>query len=81
MQNCAIKPPAPITLRERHRRLCNGCVKAPISTLAKPPLDPGLTLAAAESVRRSVCQCADKSVWLCQPCGRSIRAADHEYQR
>ncbi|CAK7267345.1 hypothetical protein SEPCBS119000_002501 [Sporothrix epigloea] len=29
-RNCAIKPPAPIVLRDRHRRLCDGCVKAPI---------------------------------------------------
>ncbi|KAJ4157564.1 hypothetical protein NW754_009209 [Fusarium falciforme] len=36
-RNCAIKPPAPVALRERHRRLCKPCVHAPIATLAKPP--------------------------------------------
>ncbi|KAF4120019.1 Conserved hypothetical, protein [Geosmithia morbida] len=79
-RNCSIKPPA--TIRERHRRLCSACTKAPISTLAKPPLDPELTLSSSELVRRSVCLChTAEGVWLCQPCGRGIRAADHEYQR
>ncbi|KAH6986219.1 hypothetical protein BKA56DRAFT_670403 [Ilyonectria sp. MPI-CAGE-AT-0026] len=79
-RNCAIKPPAPIALRERHRRLCKGCVHAPIATLAKPPLDAALPL-TSEAVQRAVCKCEDEGVWLCQPCGRSIRGADHEYQR
>ncbi|KAI8725439.1 hypothetical protein NCS52_00115000 [Fusarium sp. LHS14.1] len=79
-RNCAIKPPAPVALRERHRRLCKPCVHAPIATLAKPPLDPDLPL-SSEAVSRQICNCADAGVWLCQPCGRSIRGADHEYQR
>ncbi|KAF4968878.1 hypothetical protein FZEAL_10334 [Fusarium zealandicum] len=79
-RNCAIKPPAPVALRERHRRLCKPCVHAPIATLAKPALDPDLPL-SEEAVSRETCKCADDGVWLCQPCGRSIRAADHEYQR
>ncbi|KAK7397920.1 hypothetical protein QQX98_012705 [Neonectria punicea] len=79
-RNCAIKPPAPVALRERHRRLCKACVHAPIATLAKPPLDPNLPV-TSEAVQRVVCKCDDEGVWLCQPCGRSIRGADHEYQR
>ncbi|KAM5352661.1 hypothetical protein ACJ41O_005383 [Fusarium nematophilum] len=79
-RNCAIKPPAPVALRERHRRLCKPCVYAPIATLAKPPLDADLPL-SSEAVSRQVCNCVDEGVWLCQPCGRSIRGADHEYQR
>ncbi|SRR5690242_955055 len=80
LQNCAIKPPAPVALRERHRRLCVTCVRAPIGTLVHPPLDPD-TPFYSEPVQRAVCKCDTKGVWLCQPCGRSIRGADHEYQR
>lgn len=80
LQNCAIKPPAPATLRERHRGLCETCAHAPIATLAKPPLDQGLPL-SSDAVQRVICKCDTEGVWLCQPCGRSIRGADHEYQR
>ncbi|KAF4971370.1 hypothetical protein FSARC_1802 [Fusarium sarcochroum] len=79
-RNCAIKPPASVALKERHRRLCKPCVHAPIATLVKAPVDPDVPF-SSELVSREVCKCADDGVWLCQPCGRSIRAADHDYQR
>lgn len=79
-QNCTIKPPAPVTLRERHRRLCKTCARAPIALHAQPPLDPDTPL-TSDVVQRAICTCASEGVWLCQPCGRSIRAMDHEYQR
>ncbi|EWY90259.1 hypothetical protein FOQG_08191 [Fusarium oxysporum f. sp. raphani 54005] len=79
-RNCAIKPPASVALKERHRRLCKPCVHAPIATLIKAPVDSHVPL-SSELVSRDVCKCADEGVWLCQPCGRSIRAADHDYQR
>ncbi|KAI5462111.1 hypothetical protein BGZ63DRAFT_423413 [Mariannaea sp. PMI_226] len=79
-RNCAIKPPAPVALRERHRRLCKACVHAPIATQIEPPLDPELSV-ASDAVQRAVCRCDEEGVWLCQPCGRSIRGADSEYQR
>ncbi|KLO94558.1 uncharacterized protein Y057_8692 [Fusarium fujikuroi] len=79
-RNCAIKPPASVALKERHRRLCKPCVHAPIATLIKAPVDSDVPL-SSELVSRDVCKCADEGVWLCQPCGRSIRAADHDYQR
>lgn len=69
-----------MALRERHRRLCKPCVRAPIATLAKPALDADLPV-TSDAVQRAVCKCEDEGVWLCQPCGRSIRGADHEYQR
>jgi hypothetical protein len=69
-----------MALRERHRRLCVSCVRAPIAALAKPPLDPKLPF-SSERVQATVCKCDTEGVWLCQPCGRSIRGADHEYQR
>ncbi|KAK9415609.1 hypothetical protein SUNI508_10268 [Seiridium unicorne] len=78
-RNCAIKPPAPIVLRDRHRRLCIPCSKAPIGTLAKPPLRPETSI-DADIMKRAMCTCQIEGVWLCQPCGRSIRGADHDYQ-
>ncbi|KAI0019221.1 hypothetical protein F4780DRAFT_793518 [Xylariomycetidae sp. FL0641] len=78
-RNCAIKPPAPAVFRDRHRRLCNPCVKAPLGLLAKPPLRPD-TPFGAEELRRAMCTCESEGVWLCQPCGRSIRGADQEYK-
>ncbi|OAA59076.1 hypothetical protein SPI_06278 [Niveomyces insectorum RCEF 264] len=78
-RNCAIKPPAPIVLRDRHRRLCDGCLKAPLVSLARPPLPPGTPI-ESDLVQRAVCCCASEGVWLCQPCGRSIRGADYDYR-
>ncbi|RCI16019.1 hypothetical protein L249_1977 [Ophiocordyceps polyrhachis-furcata BCC 54312] len=77
--NCAIKLP-PRRLRERHRRLCLACARAPLALLTRPTLLPDTPL-DAEAVQRAVCTCDSKAVWLCQPCGRGIRSADHEYQR
>ncbi|RDA94224.1 hypothetical protein CP533_0588 [Ophiocordyceps camponoti-saundersi (nom. inval.)] len=79
-RNCAIKPPPPIALRERHRRLCLACARAPLALLTRPTLHPDTPL-DSEAVQRAVCTCDSKAVWLCQPCGRGIRSADHEYQR
>ncbi|TQS33252.1 hypothetical protein Golomagni_06408, partial [Golovinomyces magnicellulatus] len=77
--NCAIKPPAPIALRERHRRLCKTCVRAPLTSLSSPRLDDDLSL-VSDAVQTSICKCEVGGVWLCQPCGRTIRNADHDYQ-
>ncbi|KAK1968164.1 hypothetical protein LY78DRAFT_701732 [Colletotrichum sublineola] len=79
-RNCAIKPPAHNALRERHRRLCNPCIKAPIASLVNDALDPETPL-LDDAVRREICRCDIDGVWLCQPCGRSMRGADHDYQR
>ncbi|KAI1085284.1 hypothetical protein F5B20DRAFT_138130 [Whalleya microplaca] len=80
-RNCAIKPPAPAVLRERLRRLCIPCSKAPLGTLVKPRLRRDTPIDAPE-MQRAICTCASprEGVWLCQPCGRSIRGADHDYQ-
>lgn len=79
LQNCAIKPPAPVALRERHRRLCVTCIRAPVAILATPALDPDLPF-NSDAVQQTLCKCDSTGVWLCQPCGKSIRGADHEYQ-
>ncbi|KAK0652205.1 hypothetical protein B0T16DRAFT_306757, partial [Cercophora newfieldiana] len=79
-RNCAIKPPAPNVLPDRHRRLCMGCTEAPLGDLVKPRLGPECTL-NSDDMRRAICRCASEGVWLCQPCGRSIRNDDLEYTR
>ncbi|KAK5992211.1 hypothetical protein PT974_05612 [Cladobotryum mycophilum] len=79
-RNCVIKPPASTALRERHRRLCITCARALIATLASPPLDAALPL-SSDAVQRAICKCDSEGVWLCQPCGQSIRSADQEYKR
>ncbi|KAH9906613.1 hypothetical protein F4778DRAFT_587645 [Xylariomycetidae sp. FL2044] len=78
-RNCAIKPPAQVTLRHRHRRLCIPCMRAPLGTLAKPPLRRDTPLESGE-MQRAICTCVNEGVWLCQPCGRTIRGADGDYQ-
>ncbi|KAM7191883.1 hypothetical protein V8F20_009134 [Naviculisporaceae sp. PSN 640] len=79
-RNCAIKPPAPIVLRDRHRRLCVACTRAPLGSLVKPKLDPSVPL-SSDIMQRSICSCdSSTGVWLCQPCGRTIRSDDYDYK-
>ncbi len=56
-----------------------GCTKAPIGMLVKPPM-PSDVLPDSEYLQRAICSCDSEGVWLCQPCGRGIRGADHDYQ-
>ncbi|KAK4453762.1 hypothetical protein QBC34DRAFT_395002 [Podospora aff. communis PSN243] len=79
-RNCAIKPPAPNVLADRHRRLCVACAEAPLGKLVTPRLPRDWTL-DADDMKRAICQCASQGVWLCQPCGRTIRNDDIEYKR
>ncbi|KUI72901.1 hypothetical protein VM1G_08213 [Cytospora mali] len=78
-RNCAIKPPAPAVMRDRHRRLCIACQKQPIGRLVKPPQGPDVSL-TSDLMQRAICTCETVGVWLCQPCGRGIRGADSEYR-
>ncbi len=78
-QNCVIKPPAPVVLQDRHRRLCLGCTRAPLGSLVSPAMLPDVSLASVH-MQRTICTCVSEGVWLCQPCGRSIRGADYDYR-
>ncbi|KAJ3498990.1 hypothetical protein NLG97_g691 [Lecanicillium saksenae] len=78
--NCVIKPPASNTLRQRHRRLCAPCTKAPLEKVACPGLDMSLPR-SSELMQRYLCDCEKDGVWLCQPCGRTMRNADDDYIR
>lgn len=88
-RNCTIKPPAPVLLRHRHRRLCTACQRASLLALTNPRtgsspshnrFSQDLTVVCGETLRRAVCTCPSEGVWLCQPCGRSLRSADNEYE-
>jgi len=35
---------------------------------------------AGTTFQRAVCTCPTEGVWLCQPCGRSVRNADSDYE-
>ncbi|RDL37587.1 uncharacterized protein BP5553_05020 [Venustampulla echinocandica] len=86
-RNCTIKPPAPVLLHHRHRRICTACSSVPLSSLINPSSTQGRaehTLASTEAStdipKSALCNCASEGVWLCQPCGRSLRSADAEYE-
>ncbi|KAI1812934.1 hypothetical protein GGS20DRAFT_512038 [Poronia punctata] len=78
-RNCAIRPPGPSAFRDRHRRLCMSCTKAPLSSLTRPPLLAS-TPVDSEEMQRAVCTCKSDRVWLCYPCGRNIIGADQDYR-
>lgn len=82
-RNCTIKPPAPILLQHRHRRLCKTCVKAPLESITPPSPFPLSEMARGNPMYNAnsiFCTCPTEGVWLCQPCGRSLRSADATYE-
>lgn len=83
LQNCTIKPPAPVLLRHRHRRLCPTCFRAPLASLISPhtaTLSGSTPLSTTSTIDRAICTCGKDGVWLCQPCGRGLRSADTTYE-
>ncbi|PKS05785.1 hypothetical protein jhhlp_007614 [Lomentospora prolificans] len=79
-RNCAIKQPEPKALKERYRRLCRTCTDAPLAHHINPTLDPK-TPTSADVIQQGLCHCETTGVWLCQPCGHSIRGKDQTYRR
>jgi hypothetical protein len=75
-------------LPHRHRRICKACSRAPLSSLVSHTISsqnrdaspPSPTVLSAETLKREVCSCPSQGVWLCQPCGRSLRSTDAEYE-
>jgi len=78
-RNCTIKPPAPILLRHRYRRICKTCSRAPLPTITISHLSASTPLSVS-TIKRETCTCPSEGVWLCQPCGRSLRSTDSEYE-
>ncbi|KZF19002.1 hypothetical protein L228DRAFT_271629 [Xylona heveae TC161] len=82
-KNCIIKAPSTHRLTNRHRRLCDTCLSAPLYKHTTPrsmqplPEPPSFT---AEAFLRGPCNCPE-SVWLCLPCGQAIASSDTTYRR
>ncbi|KAJ5662377.1 uncharacterized protein N7477_009993 [Penicillium maclennaniae] len=88
-RNCTIKPPSSTTLKSRIRRLCRTCGTAPLSchlshTHTEPTtpdlFNDGSKSAAFGAFAHTPCNC-DDIVWLCTPCGQTLRSNDTTYRR
>ncbi|KAJ5086825.1 hypothetical protein NUU61_008132 [Penicillium alfredii] len=86
-QNCTVKPPSAATLKNRIRRLCRTCGTSPLAChLSYRAIDPTDPLEdrwhadTAAAFARSACTCED-TVWLCTPCGQTLRSSDTTYRR
>lgn len=84
LQNCTIKPPPSPALTDRHRRLCPTCSVVPLAYHTHSPSTPAELLEESQftspAFLRGPCNCPE-SIWLCQPCGQSLRTADTTYMR
>ncbi|EME46245.1 hypothetical protein DOTSEDRAFT_148289 [Dothistroma septosporum NZE10] len=85
-RNCVVKPPPASIIKLRHRRLCRTCMKSPLSELmsiTRIIQEDGTsdeTTPQQRTYARSPCTCED-FVWVCQPCGQTMRADDTTYTR
>ncbi|KAF7181650.1 hypothetical protein CNMCM7691_000947 [Aspergillus felis] len=88
--NCTIKTPTRNTLKDRVRRLCTTCRTAPLAahltrspsttTSSETQVPPDLSSFTASAFIHSPCSCEDV-VWLCYPCGKTLRSSDTTYRR
>ncbi|KAK8182673.1 hypothetical protein BC567DRAFT_158063 [Phyllosticta citribraziliensis] len=81
-RNCTSKPPPPVALPGRLRRLCKTCIKAPLAEVLSPSITappPSCNLLTYRSRSSPGGPCPD-TVWLCQTCGHALRSADQTYQ-
>ncbi|KAL1310616.1 hypothetical protein AAFC00_000889 [Neodothiora populina] len=90
-RNCIVKAPVPTALRGRHRRLCRTCIKSPLDEHTRYVVDECCQADDSSSsgtsdehqhtaIARDPCSC-DEQVWICQPCGQSLRTHDTTYMR
>ena len=80
LQNCAQKPPSPVKLANRHRRLCSTCLSAPLGRLmlqAKRLENAKLH----DFVPHDPCTCDRAGVYLCGQCGCGLAQDDTTYRR
>ncbi|KAK8211231.1 hypothetical protein BKA81DRAFT_299974 [Phyllosticta paracitricarpa] len=78
-RNCTSKPPPPVALPGRLRRLCKTCIKAPLAEQAEEADTAEQPAFTTLAFLRTPCSCPD-TVWLCQTCGHALRSADQTYQ-
>ncbi|GFF54716.1 hypothetical protein IFM46972_10090 [Aspergillus udagawae] len=89
-RNCTIKTPTRNILKDRVRRLCTTCRTAPLAahltrspsttTTSETQVPPDLSSFTASAFIHSPCSCEDM-VWLCYPCGKTLRSSDTTYRR
>ncbi|KAL3491643.1 hypothetical protein BJX62DRAFT_237073 [Aspergillus germanicus] len=83
-RNCTAKPPNSATLKNRIRRLCTTCRKAPLDKLVSSylaPLSSSLSNSNKSAVAaHDICTCQDV-LWLCNQCGQKLRRNDTTYRR
>ncbi|KAK9579563.1 hypothetical protein V6Z96_005483 [Aspergillus fumigatus] len=89
-RNCTIKTPPRNILKDRVRRLCTTCRTAPLAahltrsrsstTSSETQVPPDLSSFTASAFIHSPCSCEDM-VWLCYPCGKTLRSSDTTYRR
>ncbi|KAK4865149.1 hypothetical protein LT330_001772 [Penicillium expansum] len=86
-RNCTIKPPSQPALKNRIRRLCRPCGKAPLSSHLSYTTSDQHTpdswdenSVAAIAFARNPCNC-EEAVWLCTQCGMTLRSNDTTYRR
>ncbi|THX49092.1 hypothetical protein D6D06_08736 [Aureobasidium pullulans] len=83
-RNCSMKAPSTNALKQRHRRLCHTCQKAPLDAHTKiyPSQDHDAESLSSPSrpLYRSPCTCATQT-WLCTPCSTTLRTSDTSHTR
>lgn len=84
-RNCIVKSPPAKTVKDRHRRLCKICMKCPLESHSHLPDEDEKDNVSTEAFTyqafaRDACTCAEQ-VWICQPCGHSLRTDDISYVR
>ncbi|THY41349.1 hypothetical protein D6C99_07848 [Aureobasidium pullulans] len=83
-RNCTMKAPSTNALKQRHRRLCHTCQKAPLDAHTKiyPSQDRDAESLSSPSrpLYRSPCTCATQT-WLCTPCSTTLRTSDTSHTR
>ncbi|KAL6233772.1 hypothetical protein BDW75DRAFT_214326 [Aspergillus navahoensis] len=83
-RNCTAKPPNSATLKNRIRRLCTTCRKAPLNSLVSSslhaPIPSTSTTTKSGVFLRDTCTCRDV-LWLCNQCGQKLRRNDTTYRR
>ncbi|KAI9367863.1 hypothetical protein BJX61DRAFT_547090 [Aspergillus egyptiacus] len=85
-RNCTTKPPNSATLKNRIRRICATCRKAPLYKLVSSSVYAPLPSTVSDSSNpsavalRDTCTCEDVH-WLCNQCGQKLRRNDTTYRR
>ncbi|KAL4972817.1 hypothetical protein BDW66DRAFT_143417 [Aspergillus desertorum] len=83
-RNCTAKPPNSATLKNRIRRLCTTCRKAPLDALVSASLHAPIPSTSNNTTSAvflgDTCTCHDV-LWLCNQCGQKLRRNDTTYRR